>query len=271
MDRWQGWHATGFTVAKSAGFDILSDIHAAMLAALQDGTGQREFDQRLIPILQRKGWWGRQLVVDPANPEAGPQLVQLGSLRRLKVIFDTNLRMAYAAGRWEQIQRVKTGMPYLRYVAVLDSKTRPEHRHWHGTILPVDHSWWGTHFPPNGWFCRCSVMQLSANDIERYGWTVSDGSPVEPEPPKIFTNPRTGEVSEVPYGIDPGFAYNPGKAAERPPGGSVSGPGPRHADRLRSRRGRRLGECHVPATGGPRGHRQMGVGPAAVGGSRGGR
>ena len=43
----------------------------------------------------------------------------------------------------------------LRYVAVLDARTRPEHRAWHGLILPIDHPLWDTHYPPNGWGCRC--------------------------------------------------------------------------------------------------------------------
>ncbi|MDA8170308.1 MAG: hypothetical protein M0Z48_00565 [Nitrospiraceae bacterium] len=33
-----------------------------------------------------------------------------------------------------------------------------------------------------------------------------------------WTNPHTGEIIEVPKGIDPGWAYNPGKVA----GGLVS-------------------------------------------------
>ena len=28
-----------------------------------------------------------------------------------------------------------------------------------------------------------------------------------------WTNPKTGEVTDVPKGIDPGWAYNPGKSA----------------------------------------------------------
>lgn len=213
QDLWQEDHAAAFTVAKSAGFDILKDIHQAMQDALQNGTGFDEFKRTLIPTLQARGWWGRQAVVDPANPDAGPQTVQLGSVWRLRTIFDTNLRMAHAAGRWNQIMRTAKARPFLRYSAVLDSRTRPLHRAWNGTILPIDSPWWSTHFPPCGWFCRCSVHSYSQGDLDRYGFRVNDAPPEDPTPPQAYTNPRTGEVSIVPAGVDPGFAYNPGKAA----------------------------------------------------------
>lgn len=209
QDVWQAEHAHQFTVAKSAGFDVLEDIHGATLAAMKDGTTFADFKKRLRPILQEKGWWGRKEVVDPATGER--VVAQLGSPRRLQIIFDTNMRMSYATGRWEQIQRVKAARPYLRYSAVMDGKTRPEHRAWHGTVLPVDHPWWNTHYPPNGWRCRCSIQQLGQADLDRYDYKVSDQAPASPT--RTYQSPRTGEVVEVPSGIDPGFAYNPGRAA----------------------------------------------------------
>lgn len=212
-DLWQGDHATAWTVAKSAGFDILNDIYQAVEKVITGQSDWADFQRNLIPTLQAKGWWGRKAVVDPAHPELGPQMAQLGSVRRLRVIFDTNIRMAYAAGRWNQIVRQADLRPYLRYSAVLDDKTRPEHRRWHGTILRWDHPWWGGHFPPNGWFCRCTVVTVDDHDLARYGWTVSPAPPEDPVPPILYENPRTGEVTETPAGIDPGFAYNPGAAA----------------------------------------------------------
>ena len=104
-------------------------------------------------------------------------------------------------------------MPYLRYVAVMDGRTRPEHRAWHGTVLPVDDPWWDAHYPPCGWNCRCTVTQLGERTLERRGWSVTERPPAFPD--RTFTNRRTGEVTRVPGGIDPGFAYNVGKAGIR--------------------------------------------------------
>ena len=128
------------------------------------------------------------------------------------MIFETNLRQAYNAGRWVQAQRLKSRQPYLRYVSVQDERTRPHHRAWHGTILPVDHPWWNEHHPPNGWNCRCSVMSVNDREMKRRGWTVSK------PPPDIITRRRINtsagaRIVEAPAGIDSGFDYNPGLGA----------------------------------------------------------
>ncbi len=207
-DVWQKEHATMFTVAKTAGFDVLKDIHAAVDDTIGQGLTLKQFQARLTPILQAKGWWGRQELPDPLTGEV--KAVQLGSPRRLQIIYDTNMRMAQAAGEWARIQRTKATSPFLRYTAILDGRTRPLHRAWEGTILPVDHPWWATHYPPNGWRCRCSTIQLSQHDLNAMGWEVSP-DPVDEQ--TVYTNERTGEVTTVPMGIDPGFGYNPGQAA----------------------------------------------------------
>lgn len=198
-------HLAAFTVAKAMRLDILADIREAVDAAIADGSTFAAFQQRLEPVLRRKGWWGRREMVDPKTGIR--RIIQLGSPRRLRTIFDTNLRTSTARGLWERIERTRDWMPYLRYVATLDSRTRPDHAQWHGTVLPVDHPWWRTHFPPNGWHCRCTVMQLGERDLERYGYRVS------PEPAartRSWVNKRTGETAAVPVGIDPGFQHNVG-------------------------------------------------------------
>lgn len=200
-------HSRDFTVAKVTALDILIDIRTAMDRAIAEGTTLREFERGLTPLLQEKGWWGRQMMVDPLTGEE--REVQLGSPRRLQTIYDTNLRMSYAAGRWQQIETVAARRPWLRYVAILDDRTRDQHREWHNTVLRWDDPWWDTHAPPNGWNCRCTVQQLSDADLARMGL-----SPSEPpaSPTRGWLNRRTGEIRQVPRGVDPGFDYNVGRA-----------------------------------------------------------
>lgn len=201
-------HAKAFTVAKVMRADILADIQRAVDKAIDGGTTLRQFQRELTPLLQEKGWWGKQLMVDPLD--GNEKQVQLGSPRRLATIYDTNLRTSYASGHWEQIQRTKARRPYLRYVHSGALNPRPQHKAWHGLVLPADDAFWKTHFPPNGWHCGCSVQQLSDRDLDRYGYQVT------PEAPKIehrtWVNRRTGEEQRVPVGIDPGFDHNPGVA-----------------------------------------------------------
>ena len=214
---WQQEHALAFTVAKAARLDILADIRDAVDAAIADGQTLRQFEQRLGPILQEKGWWGRREVTDPNTGERRD--VQLGSRRRLRIIYDTNLRSAFAAGRWQRIEQLKARRPFLRYTAVLDSRTRPQHAAWHDTVLPVDHPFWSTHHPPNGWHCRCTVQQLSQRDLDRRGLAVTAPPAVKK---RRHVNSRTGRTSMVPDGIDPGFAFNIGQAARRSAGEALN-------------------------------------------------
>ena len=209
-DVWQEEHAQAFTVAKAMRLDILQDIRAEVDRALAEGATLREFRRRLEPTLRAKGWWGRGAVIDPQTGEEVE--AALGTPRRLETIYRANLRTSHAAGRWERIQRVKDRRPWLMYDAVLDDRTRPQHRAWDSTVLPVDDPWWGTHYPPNGWGCRCSVIQLSDRDLRRRGREVSPRPSVET---RQYRNRRTGRVDEVPRGIDPGWAYNVGAARMR--------------------------------------------------------
>lgn len=196
---WQQAHETAFTVAQSTGYDILNDIFGALMKARQEGMAYREFRTQLEPVLQKKGWWGR----DQATGK------MLGSPWRLKTIFQQNMRVSAARGEWQAIQEVKEMRPYLRYSALLDKRTRPLHASWDGVILPVDHPWWKTHFPPNGWNCRCKAISVDEEDLDEYGWKLAKEPPDDGE--RQWLNPATGQTITVPNGIDPGWAYNPGE------------------------------------------------------------
>ena len=200
-------HARAFTVAKAMEVDVLDNIKGAVERALAEGTTFAAFQEELELFLVRRGWWGRMPVLDPVTGEV--RMVQLGSKHRLRTIFDVNLNTSYAAGRWERIEELKERLPYLRYVAVLDDRTRDEHRAWHGTVLPVDHPFWETHYPPNGWRCRCIVQQLGEDDLERYGYEVTK-PPGDARRTRQWVNKRAGEVRQVPVGIDPGWDHNVG-------------------------------------------------------------
>ncbi|HEY2070702.1 MAG TPA: phage minor head protein [Rhizomicrobium sp.] len=210
LDVFDQMHAQSFTVAKSAGFDILDDISSALDDALKNGTTFQDFAKQLQPILADKGWWGRGPAFDPISGTLND--AQLGSLRRLQTIFDTNMRVSYQAGQWAGIQRNISDQPYLMYDHTTSAHPRAEHLAWDGTALPADDPWWDTHYPPNGWGCKCGVIALSKRQYDQ----MSASGLITTSAPKtiwqIFTNARTGETSRVPAGIDPGFGYNVGKA-----------------------------------------------------------
>jgi Phage Mu protein F like protein len=204
-DVWQQEHQAAFTVAKAMQLDILRDIREAVDSALSDGTTFATFRQNLKPLLVQKGWWGKADMTDPLTGEL--RKVQLGSTRRLKTIFDTNLRTAHSEGQWERIQRSKDTFPYLIYDANNSEHPRIQHSQWDNLVLPVDDPFWLAHKPVKAWGCKCGVRQANAKMLEQRGLKVGE-SPSTPE--YTYTNRRTGEIQKIPLGVDPAFNYPPG-------------------------------------------------------------
>jgi len=194
-DLWEAEHSVAFTVAGAQSEALVKDFHDAVDKAIADGETLDDFRKDFDQIVADYGW--------DYN----------GSRNwRSRVIFDTNMSTAYAAGRWDQIQAVKDTRPFLMYVHLEgQAHPRPLHEAWDGTILPVDDEWWLTHYPPNGWFCHCTVQSLSQDDLDRYGYTVSDSAPDSPlVSATIKTSDGSTKTVMVPEGIDPGFGYRPG-------------------------------------------------------------
>lgn len=158
-------HARAFTVAKMTEADLLKDTHKMLTTAIKEGWSEGKFKKNAIKLFEKKGWVGKKEVLNPKTGEK--QTVELGTPRRIKKIFNCNMASAYAVGRYkEQMENVDVA-PYLQYVAILDGRTRPEHRAMNGKVFRYDDPIWNTMYPPNGWNCRCFVTQLTKGDVRR--------------------------------------------------------------------------------------------------------
>lgn len=236
-DVWKEQHVTAFTVAKAMDLDILSDIKQAVDESIEKGIPFQEFKKNLANVLDKKGWWGKKEMVDPKTGEK--KIVQLGSVPRLRKIFDTNLRTARAAGKWQRIVEAKKTHPYLLRRLGAAKEHRPLHVKQDGLCLPVEHPHWKKGYPPDGWGCMCYVVQLTVVTYEKYlkeGVTSSISTPVldaNGQPTGRITkkiiplitkapveklipwkNARTGQTEYVPEGIDPGWDYNVGMVGQ---------------------------------------------------------
>lgn len=114
----------------------------------------------------------------------------------MEAIFRTQTNLAYGAGRWQAdqdpaIQEILWGY---KYVTVGDDRVRPEHVGFEGVTLPKDDPFWTTHWPPNGWACRCAVI------------SIFEPAPIVPVPETVLVDGK-----RVRPEIDDGFAFNPGK------------------------------------------------------------
>lgn len=198
-------HDVAFTVAKMLQVDLLNTVRKAVDQAIAEGESIGKFRQRLTPVLQSAGWWGKADVLSPDGRLAVD--AQLGSAHRLNTIYRSNLQSAYSVGQWERIQENKDRAPWLLYDAVDDHRTRDEHAKLDNLVRPVDDWFWIQFMPPNGYNCRCGVIQLSDADLERMGIKPSPPPAVQTVP---WVNPRTGKVERVPIAVDPGWDHNPG-------------------------------------------------------------
>lgn len=216
-------HDQAFTVAKAMRLDLLSDIRGALETALQDGQTLKQFITALQPTLESQGWWGQQVIVDS---QGVGELVQLGSPRRLKTIYQTNLQSAYMAGRKASMEDTADTHPFWRYVAILDGKTRPSHRALSGQVYRHDDPVWSAIYPPNGFNCRCRVTALSQSAVTRKGLSIANSAgqmtttTVETGADKRTGEIRTAQVTSVrttdaagkaiTFRTDPGFNHAPG-------------------------------------------------------------
>ena len=198
-------HDIGFMVAGARG-DVLNDFRSAIESFIEKGHGIEKFRADFDDIVKRRGW-----------------AYNSGRNWRTRVIYETNLRQSYHAGREAQMAdpELRKLRPYGLYRHGGSSDPRPEHLALNGTVLPLDDPWWDTWSPMNGWGCTCKKFTLSKADVERLGLKVLDKAPESVMETRTIgvRGPSPREVT-VPKGIDPGFEHRPGAnrigvAAER--------------------------------------------------------
>ncbi|QLH52753.1 MAG: Phage (Mu-like) virion morphogenesis protein [Candidatus Kapaibacterium sp.] len=163
-----------FTIAKVTKADILMIFKNSLEKALKEGMTYQDWKKSIDTILAQKGYTKRED----------------GTAWRKDVIYRTNLQSAYQAGRYLEMKETIDDMPYWQYIAVLDSRTRPSHAALNGKVLRADDPFWKTHYPPNGYNCRCRVRPLTAEQVKQMGLKVYSGSELKIQP-------------------DPGFEINP--------------------------------------------------------------
>jgi SPP1 gp7 family putative phage head morphogenesis protein len=75
----------------------------------------------------------------------------------LRAEYEHAVASAQMAARWQEFEPADL----LEYQTVGDDRVRPEHAAWNGITRPADDAWWSTHYPPNGWLCRCTTTVAS--------------------------------------------------------------------------------------------------------------
>lgn len=80
--------------------------------------------------------------------------------------YNSALGSATMASKWAEFKANEKDMPYLKYQTVGDDRVRNEHRALDGVVRKITDTFWSTHYPPNGWGCRCDVIQLATSSAK---------------------------------------------------------------------------------------------------------
>lgn len=193
-DLWKQQHDVAFMVAGAMKADLLMDLRLAMEKAIKEGTTLEQFRKDFDKTVEKNGW----------NYTGGRNW-------RTAIIYDTNMRQSYNAGRERQMANpaLRKRRPYGLYVHGDSRVPREEHLAWHNKVVPLDDPWWDTHSPANGWNCSCKKFMLSDADVERRGLVVESGQDM-PFGGRYRWADNNLRLHAIPNGIDPGFDYTPG-------------------------------------------------------------
>ncbi len=194
-------------------FDVIEQIYAQMLKYGAAGFGEtftdpynpfydttKKFNQNLAKFSAYKIAHNlndlenaRNTLTSEQFAKQAPKIQEKYLFNWLETEYTTNQKLSSGARKWAEVAADQKTFPLLEYVAILDENTRDEHAALDGIVKPVNHSFWDTYFPPNGYNCRCSVNKLrNANE----------------------TDLRNMPMREVDKNMNQIFKHNPGKTGQ---------------------------------------------------------
>jgi SPP1 gp7 family putative phage head morphogenesis protein len=103
----------------------------------------------------------------------------------MRTEYDQCIAGAQNAARWVEFEQNEDAMPNLQYQTAGDNNVRESHRVLNGITRPMKDDFWKTHYPPNGWGCRCEALQVP-NGLAPV--TPKESIPPSPVPKMFSTN-----------------------------------------------------------------------------------
>lgn len=183
--------------------DLIEQIYKDVSQPVKEEFGQRWVDydykepKSLIQKFKKNLWqfssaktlaeleYINGLLIDK-NGKIKPEHQFMQDVRKANILFNKNYlqaeyqtakRGAQMAHLWNKFLEQKEYYPNLVYRTVRDSRVRPEHAALNGVVKPIDDPFWKTYYPPNGWRCRCTVM----NTAEKVSEGTFEDKTVKPE------------------------------------------------------------------------------------------
>ncbi|MDR0761156.1 MAG: hypothetical protein LBF74_13780 [Treponema sp.] len=208
-DRWDdlkwGEHAHAFTVAHSVEADVVDRIHGLLNKALADGEAFDTFRKNMIDMMKAEGWYG-----GAGHTADEKQYINW----RIRMIYDTNMKTAYAAEHYHKQLEIADMRPVWVYQSKLvGDNRRQDHVALHDKAFRSDDPFWDTYYPPNGWGCDCSVITKSVSGAERDGIEVLHSDDKGNPPPM---QDKDGNPVDWKTFADGTWKYNVGREALAP-------------------------------------------------------
>lgn len=107
----------------------------------------------------------------------------------LRTEYETAYAAGQMAGLWKQTIENVGEDAMAMYDTVGDARVRPEHQKWDRIVKPLKDTFWNTHWPPNGYNCRCSIRIIENGE-------------------ETVNLPEDEDID-----VPPAFRFNPGKQA----------------------------------------------------------
>lgn len=156
-----------------SGIKTFHELNEAFPSLLDEEGNRKPFNQFLNDV---------QKVYDAYN------------VQYLRTEYNFAQASALMAARWKKFEQ--DGDRYnLQYRTMYDKRVRRTHRMLHNITLPITSPFWDKYFPPNGWNCRCTVVQ-----VRKDKYPVSN----EQEAMNLGSQATAGKYQEM-------FMFNPGK------------------------------------------------------------
>lgn len=166
--------------------DRAQDFITAHAGILDSGFEQVKMSDKMRQRLSRSNYIFSGMKTFHELNEAFPSLLDengdrktfehfLNDVRNIDDTYNRNyLRSEYnfvqasasMAAKWERFEE-DGDRYYLQYRTAGDDKVRPEHAALDRVTLPMSDPFWESYYPPNGWNCRCTVVQVLKSKYQK--------------------------------------------------------------------------------------------------------
>jgi len=172
--------AAALEVTRRFSAAVEQKVAAAIRAGIKDGDIVKTGTHRIRQAFEAAG-----VTAEQATTAAGRRQPHL-----FETLFRTQVNLAYTAGRVNAANDPDISMIHWgwEYVTIGDNRVRPAHAELNGIRRAKGDPVWGRIMPPNGFNCRCDVIEVFKDEIATYPETT----------PRITAEP------------DEGFDFNPG-------------------------------------------------------------